>query len=313
MSSRILVTGAGGFLGHHLVRALEARGCWVRGVDLRNPACEESSAVEYLKLDLTNWDDCLTATEGIDYVFALAANTGRPPSAAVSRDNTLINAQCLEAARANKVRRFLYTSSSLVYPGGGPHTEQDAGTGDGAWDDLSMERLCHKYRKDFSLETRVARLHNVYGPLCAYEVYNEASPAGICRRIAEAHSGDTLELPGDGRQTFSHTYVDDCIEGLLRVMRSSCSTPLNIAAPEHVSLNELVRLTAQAAGKAIRVEHNLRTQPGSGRSLDIELSRQKLLWQPRVTLEAGIRRSYAWIEQELGYQGRLPRVRSAVA
>jgi nucleoside-diphosphate-sugar epimerase len=284
-------------------------------VDVVNPVCESSPASEFLKLDLTDWDRCLDAVEGMDYVFALAASVGQKDRAETSRDNTLINTHTLEAARAHGVQRVLFASSSLVYPlsnGGSPLAESEAG-GDTGWDDLSMERLCRKYRKDFRLETRIARLHNVYGPLCIYDDQSSTSPAAVCRRIAEAYSGDIFEISGDGRQLYSYTYVHDCIEGLLRVMRGSFAGPLNIASPQTIAFRELVDTVAGIAGKSLRKEYSLGRQPSSGRVLTNELARQKLLWEPGTPLVEGLRQTYRWIEQELGYEGRLPRVRSAVA
>src|SRR5580658_8259948 len=234
---RILVTGAGGFIGHHLVKRLKRDGRWVRGVDIKYPEYEQSPGDEFEIQDLRKADACLLATRGgIDEVYNLAADMGgigyiTAYLAEISRNNILINVHMLEASRQNGVKRFLFSSSACVYAGFkqkeanvAPLKEEDAYPADPepgyGWEKLYTEEMCHYYRKDYKLETRIVRFHNVYGPLGTYEGGKEKAPAAISRKVALANSGDKIEIWGDGQQTRSFMHVDDCVEGLLRLMHS---------------------------------------------------------------------------------------------
>ena|SRR5688500_15203338 len=246
----VLVTGAGGFIGHHLTNYLVARGYWVRGVDIKTPEFESTRANEFLLLDLTQSDNCLRATQDIDEVYGLAANMGgigfiENNKAVIVRDNTLINLNTIEAARITGVKRYLYTSSACVYPcyrqnevDVTPLKETDAYPADPedgyGWEKLYMERVCRHYSEDFGLETRVVRFHNIFGPLGTYDGGREKSPAAICRKVALAHDGDEIEVWGDGEQRRSYCYIDDCVEGMYRLMRSSHREPINQIGRAHV-------------------------------------------------------------------------------
>jgi len=321
--TRVLVTGAGGFIGHHLVKRLKADGYWVRGVDIKHPEFEPSAADEFVLGDLRRWADCQAATRGVVEVYNLAANMGgigfiEHNKAVIMHDNVLINVHMLEAAREAGVARFLYTSSACIYPlyrqqtpDVTPLREADAYPADPedgyGWEKLFSERQCRHYFEDFGLETRVARFHNVYGPLGTYDGGREKSPAAICRKIALANDDGEIEVWGDGSQTRSYCYVEDCVEGVRRLMASDWREPLNIGQERLVTINELVDMVAAAAGKRIRKRHVPGAPQGvRGRSSDNTLVRQVLGWEPSITLEDGLRRTYAWIEEQVAERAATP-------
>ena len=262
--TRILVTGAGGFIGHHLVKRLKADGYWVRGVDIKMPEYEQTAADEFELLDLRLWHNALLATRQIDQVYNLAADMGgigyiTAKLADIAKNNILINAHMLEASRVNGVQRFLFSSSACVYAGYKqdnaevtPLREEDAHPADPepgyGWEKLFTEQLCRYYRHDFGFETRIVRFHNVYGPLGTYEGGKEKAPAAISRKVALTPDGDEIEVWGDGQQTRSFMWIGDCVEGLTRLMASAYSAPLNLGTEELVTVDRLVDMVCEIAG-----------------------------------------------------------------
>ena len=320
---RLLVTGGGGFIGHHLIKRLKSDGHWVRGADLKYPEYEDTQADEFEILDLRRWEDCLKATRGeIDQVYNLAADMGgigyiTANHADIARNNILINAHMLEASRQNAVKRFLFSSSACVYAQSkqkdadvAPLREEDAFPADPepgyGWEKLYAEELNRYYWHDFKFETRIVRFHNVYGPLGTYDGGKEKAPAAISRKVALAEDGDHIEIWGDGKQTRSFMYVDDCVEGLLRIMASDYHDAINLGTEEIVPINQLVDLVCKVAGKRLKKRHNLTGPQGvRGRNSDNSRLRTVLGWEPSITLSAGLKKTYPWIEWELRKAGRL--------
>lgn len=313
---RVLVTGAGGFIGHHLVKYLTARNYWVRGVDIKEPEYEKTSAHEFELLDLRRWANCLQATRGVDHVYNLAANMGgigfiESHKAEIMHDNALINLHMLEAARLNGIEKFLYTSSACVYPGYRqksadvvPLKEDDAYPADAedgyGWEKLFAERQCRHYHEDYGLNTYIVRFHNIFGPLGTYDGGREKSPAAICRKVALAKEVDEIEVWGDGQQTRSYCYIDDCVEGIHLLMQSNDHAPLNLGQDRMVTINELVDMVAQIAGKRVTKRYDTTKPQGvRGRNSDNARLREVLRWEPKISLEKGLEATYHWIYEQL--------------
>ena len=318
--TRVLVTGAGGFIGHHLVSFLKRCGDWVRGADLVRPQYAATDADQFLEIDLRDAARAREAAEGVEHVYALAADMGgmgyiSSHHARILHDNALINLNTLEAARAAGVSRYLYTSSACVYPefkqtdaAVTPLREEDAYPAQPqdayGWEKLIAERLCMHYREDYGIETRIVRFHNIFGPLGTWDGGREKAPAAMCRKVAIAKlTGQTeIEIWGDGEQTRSFCYIDDCLDGLIRLMTSGYHDPLNLGQDRLVTINQLADLVCATAGVTLAKQHVPGPQGVRGRNSDNTRLREVLGWEPRISLEAGLARTYEWIEAQVRQQ-----------
>jgi nucleoside-diphosphate-sugar epimerase len=296
---------------------LKRQGHWVRGVDLKLPEYSASDADEFQLLDLRRWADCLEATRRVDHVYALAADMGgmgfiSQHHAEILHNNVLINTHTLEAARRNGATRYLYKSSACVYPEhrqaetqvvplreeeAYPAAPQDAY----GWEKLISERLCAHYREDYGFETRIVRFHNIFGPLGTWNGGREKAPAALCRKIAVAKltGKHDIEIWGDGEQTRSFCFIDDCVEGLVRLMTSAYTQPLNLGQDRMITINGLADIIADCAGIAVTRRHVAGPQGVRGRNSDNTRLRTVLGWEPQISLEEGLARTYAWIEDQV--------------
>jgi GDP-D-mannose 3', 5'-epimerase len=319
-NAHVLVCGAGGFIGGHLVNSLFDEGAAsVRAVDIKpfDEWYQKNARGDNRVLDLQLRESCLEAAEGIDYVFQLAADMGGmgfiENNKALCMLSVLTNTHMLVAARATGVKRFFYSSSACVYNGDKQKTpevvplkEEDAYPAlpeDGyGWEKLFSERMCRHFHEDYGLETRVARFHNVYGPLGTWTGGREKAPAAISRKVLEAkHTGQLeIEIWGDGHQTRSFMYIDDCTKGVIDIFKSDILEPINLGSSELVTINQLVDIAEDIAGVKLKRSYNLGAPKGvNGRNSDNTLIHKYLGWEPSIRLRDGMERTMAWIEQQM--------------
>jgi nucleoside-diphosphate-sugar epimerase len=314
---RALVCGAGGFIGSHLVRRLKSEGFWVRGVDLKHPEFSESMADEFIVGDLRDNAVVTGVIQGVDDVYQLAADMGGAGyiftgehDACVMHNSATINLNVVEAGRKADVRRFFYSSSACVYPEYN-QTDPDspicseesvypaAPDSEYGWEKLFSERLYLAYSRNYGLEVHVARLHNIFGPEGTWQGGREKAPAAICRKVADAPDGGGIEIWGDGRQTRSFLYIDECLEGIRRLTESSFPGPLNIGSEEMVTINGLTEMVMRIAKKNLGVKHIPGPLGVRGRNSDNRLIAEKLGWTPSRPLEQGLAATYKWIHSEV--------------
>lgn len=317
---KVIVCGAGGFIGHHLAKRYKEEGYWVRGVDIKYPEFESTHADEFIISDLRFLDQANKAFEQsqnatpFDEVCQLAANMGgmgfiSSHAAEIMHDSALININVLELCRTTGVGKVFFSSSACVYP---EHNQLDpqnpkcaeataypaAPDTEYGWEKLFSERVYKAYANDYGMDVRIARFHNVFGPLGTWRGGREKAPAALCRKVAEAKDGDTIEIWGKGDQTRSFLYIDEAVEGVRRLMCGAPNPPvLNIGSEEMIAINDLALLIARIAGKNITVKNIPGPEGVRGRNSDNALIESTLLWKPTQTLEAGLRKLYPWIEE----------------
>jgi nucleoside-diphosphate-sugar epimerase len=314
---RILVNGAGGFIGGHLVRRLKREGFWVRGADIKRHEFSTPPADEFILGDLCDQTVVRDAVQGIDEVYQLAADMGGAGyiftgehDAAVMHNSATINLNVLEAGCRAGVKKFFYSSSACMYPEhnqldpDNPNCAEDsaypaAPDSEYGWEKLFSERLYLAYSRNRDVEVRVARFHNIFGPEGTWTGGREKAPAAVCRKVAEVPHGGEIEIWGDGLQTRSFLYIDECLEGVRRLMDSDFSGPLNIGSEEMVTINQLAEMAMEVAGKKLSIRHVRGPLGVRGRNSDNRLIRAKLGWAPSLPLREGLRTTYAWIERQV--------------
>lgn len=314
-----LVLGAGGFIGSHMVKRLKKEGFWVRGVDLKYPEFAPTEADDFIQGDLRDPVTCRTAVDRrFDEVYQFAADMGGAGfvftgenDADIMHNSALINLNMLEACQRRNVKRIFYSSSACMYP---EHNQMDPDNPNCAedsaypaepdseygWEKLFSERLYLAFQRNYGMEVRIARYHNIFGPEGTWEGGREKAPAAFCRKVAMTPDGGEIEMWGDGEQTRSFLYIDECLEGTLRLTRSDWIGPVNIGSDEMVSINRLAEMVMGAAGKQLSIEHIPGPLGVRGRNSDNRLIEEKLGWHPAEPLIKGVKKTYAWIEQQVG-------------
>lgn len=320
MNKRILVCGAGGFIGGHLVRRLKEMGLWVRACDLREHEFSESPADEYIIGDLRDPVICKNVVKDIDEIYQLASDMGGAGyiftgdnDAAVMHNSALINLNIAEEARLQNVKKIFWASSACIYP---QHNQLDpdnpnlseesaypaAPDSEYGWEKLFSERLYLSYQRNYGLKVRIARLHNIFGPEGTWKGGREKAPAALCRKVGEAKEGGEIEIWGDGKQTRSFLYIDECLDGVQKLMESDFAGPVNIGSEEMISINNLANLIRVIAGKNVRFKNIPGPEGVRGRNSDNTLLKKKLDWSPSETLRSGLEKTYPWIVAQIEKQ-----------
>lgn len=318
MTKSALVCGAGGFIGSHLVKRLKREGFWVRGVDLKFPEFAETEADDFIIGDLRDQTVCDRVIDRrFDEVFQLAADMGGAGyiftglnDADIMHNSATINLNVLDRLHKRNTKRVFYSSSACMYPAynqedpDNPNCEESsaypaAPDSEYGWEKLFSERLYLAYNRNHGMTNRVARYHNIFGPEGTWTGGKEKAPAAVCRKVAMAKSGEEIEIWGDGTQTRSFLYIDECVEGTLRLTRSEFEGPVNVGSDEMVSINQLVELVADIAGKDIRKNHIPGPLGVRGRNSDNRLIEQRLGWRPSQSLRKGLEATYEWVERQV--------------
>jgi len=310
---RILVNGAGGFIGGHLVKRLKAEGFWVRAVDLKRHEYAEPPADEFIVGDLREQDLARVVVDGVDEIYQLAADMGGAGyiftgehDACVMHNSATINLNTLEYGTKAGVKKFFYSSSACIYP---EHNQLDpdnpecseasaypaAPDSEYGWEKLFSERLYLSYMRNYGVQVRVARFHNIFGPEGTWTGGKEKAPAAVCRKVAQASNSGEIDIWGDGLQTRSFLYIDECLEGVRRLMESDFTGPVNIGSDEMVTINQLAELAMEIAGKKLAIRHIKGPQGVRGRNSDNRLISEKLSWRPTRPLREGLEKTYKWI------------------
>lgn len=322
----VLVCGAGGFIGNHLVTRLKGEGLWVRGVDLKFPEYSESEADDFMIGDLRDPHVCDRAVDRcFDEVYQLAADMGGAGyvfvgdnDADIMHNSGLINLNMVEACRKRNTKRIFYSSSACIYPEfnqldpDNPKTAEDTAypaqpDSEYGWEKLFSERLYFSFHRNFGMEVRVSRFHNIFGPLGSWNDGREKAPAALCRKVAMAPEGGEIEIWGDGKQTRSFLYMDECIEGVLRFTRGDWIGPVNMGSEEMIAINDLAKMVMDIAGKKLSIKNIPGPEGVRGRNSDNALIEQKLRWKPTQRLRTGMEKTYAWIEEQVKAAGLAPR------
>jgi nucleoside-diphosphate-sugar epimerase len=314
---RVLVCGAGGFIGGHLIKRLKAEGYWVRGADSKQHEFSSTGADEFVLGDLRDQNIARAAVEGIDELYQLAADMGGAGyiftgahDAAVMHSSATINLNLLEFGYRAGVQKLFYSSSACIYPAynqqdpDNPRCSEDsaypaAPDSEYGWEKLFSERLYLAYMRNYGVSVRIARLHNVYGPEGTWKGGREKAPAAICRKVAEAPENGQIEIWGDGCQTRSFLYIDDCVDGIRRLMESDFVGPVNIGSAEMVTIDGLAHMAMEIAGKKLSLRHIAGPLGVRGRNSDNRLIEQKLGWCPSRPLREGLEKTYAWIQEQV--------------
>ncbi|MBA4373068.1 MAG: NAD-dependent dehydratase [Thermodesulfovibrio sp.] len=313
-----LVCGAAGFIGSHMVKRLKKEGFWVRGVDLKHPEFSESTADDYLVGDLRDPDVCNRSLDRtFDEVYQFAADMGGAGfvftgenDAAIMHNSAMINLNMLESCRKNNSNRIFFSSSACVYPSYNqmdpdtPNCSEDSvypasPDSDYGWEKLFSERLYLAYYRDYGMAVRIGRYHNIYGPEGTWDGGREKVPAALCRKVVRASDGGEIEVWGDGKQTRSFLFIDDCIEGTIRLTRSQIATPLNIGSEEMISINELAGVVMEIAGRKLTLKHIPGPLGVRGRNSDNKLVKEMLGWEPLISLKEGMGKTYVWIAEQI--------------